>query len=38
MTTDRRPGITKKPAKDQTWFPQSAPVPKRKTGKRGRGK
>lgn len=40
MTTDRRPGTSRKPPKDSTFFPQSHPQPtKRKPGgggKRGR--
>lgn len=40
MTADKRPGVSKKPVKDSTFFPQAHPQPtKRKLGgggKRGR--
>lgn len=41
MSTDKRAGTTKKPVKDQTWFPQQIhpSMPRKPSGgKRGRGK
>lgn len=32
---DKREGTTKKPVKDQTYFPQSNRLPKNETGKSG---
>ncbi|VVO32157.1 hypothetical protein PS691_05029 [Pseudomonas fluorescens] len=37
---DKREGTTKKPVKDETWFPGQAPLeaPKNEPGKGGKGK